>query len=83
MVEWSGLIFIIIIIIIIINIIIVIVIIIIVIIVIIIIIIIIIITWSLTLREEQRLRVFENKLLRKIFGAKRDEVTEKVKVTSC
>ncbi|KAJ4445951.1 hypothetical protein ANN_12637 [Periplaneta americana] len=32
-------------------------------------------TWSLTLREEQRLRVFENKVLRKIFGAKRDEVT--------
>ena len=27
-------------------------------------------TWSLTLREEQRLRVFENKVLRKIFGAK-------------
>ncbi|KAJ4436762.1 hypothetical protein ANN_16894 [Periplaneta americana] len=32
-------------------------------------------TWTLTLREEQRLRVFENKNLRKIFGAKRDEVT--------
>ncbi|KAJ4446935.1 hypothetical protein ANN_13637 [Periplaneta americana] len=32
-------------------------------------------TWILTLREEQRLRVFENKVLRKIFGAKRDEVT--------
>ncbi|KAJ4448703.1 hypothetical protein ANN_00093 [Periplaneta americana] len=32
-------------------------------------------TWTLTLREEHRLRVFENKLLRKIFGAKRDEVT--------
>ncbi|KAJ4435669.1 hypothetical protein ANN_18285 [Periplaneta americana] len=31
--------------------------------------------WTLTLREEQRLRVFENKVLRKIFGAKRDEVT--------
>ncbi|KAJ4435995.1 hypothetical protein ANN_18619 [Periplaneta americana] len=31
-------------------------------------------TWTLTLREEQRLRVFENKVLRKIFGAKRDEV---------
>ncbi|KAJ4435817.1 hypothetical protein ANN_18436 [Periplaneta americana] len=30
---------------------------------------------TLTLREEQRLRVFENKVLRKIFGAKRDEVT--------
>ncbi|KAJ4429004.1 hypothetical protein ANN_26000, partial [Periplaneta americana] len=33
-------------------------------------------TWTLTLREEQRLRVFENKMLRKIFGAKKDEVTE-------
>ncbi|KAJ4448494.1 hypothetical protein ANN_10510 [Periplaneta americana] len=33
-------------------------------------------TWSLTLREEHRLRVFENKVVRKIFGAKRDEVTE-------
>ncbi|KAJ4431400.1 hypothetical protein ANN_19997 [Periplaneta americana] len=32
-------------------------------------------TWTLTLREEQRLRVFENKVLRKIFGVKRDEVT--------
>ncbi|KAJ4429826.1 hypothetical protein ANN_22030 [Periplaneta americana] len=32
-------------------------------------------TLGLTLREEQRLRVFENKVLRKIFGAKRDEVT--------
>ncbi|KAJ4450377.1 hypothetical protein ANN_01798 [Periplaneta americana] len=32
-------------------------------------------TWTLTLREEQRLRAFENKVLRKIFGAKRDEVT--------
>ncbi|KAJ4438690.1 hypothetical protein ANN_14637 [Periplaneta americana] len=32
-------------------------------------------TWTLTLREEQRLRVFENKFPRKIFGAKRDEVT--------
>jgi len=30
---------------------------------------------SLTLREEQRLRVFENRVLRKIFGSKRDEVT--------
>jgi hypothetical protein len=33
-------------------------------------------TWSLTLREEHRLRVFENKVLRRIFGPKRDEVTE-------
>ena len=31
--------------------------------------------WSLTLREEHRLRVCENKVLRKIFGAKRDEIT--------
>jgi hypothetical protein len=31
-------------------------------------------TWSLTLREEQRLRVFENRVLRRIFGPKRDEV---------
>jgi hypothetical protein len=29
-------------------------------------------TWSLTLREEQRLRVFENRVLRRIFGPKRD-----------
>ena len=32
-------------------------------------------TWSLALREEHRLRVFENKVLRKIFGAKKDEIT--------
>ena len=32
-------------------------------------------TWSLTLREEHRLRVFENKVHRKIFGAKKDEIT--------
>jgi len=32
-------------------------------------------TWSLTLREELRLRVFENKVLRRIFGPKMDEVT--------
>jgi hypothetical protein len=31
-------------------------------------------TWSLTIREEHRLRVFENKVQRRIFGAKRDEV---------
>jgi len=31
-------------------------------------------TWSLTLREERRLRVFENRSLRRIFGPKRDEV---------
>jgi len=33
-------------------------------------------TWSLTLREECRLRVFENRMLRRVFGPKRDEVTE-------
>jgi len=33
-------------------------------------------TWSLTLREERRLRVFENRVLRRIFGHKRDEVTD-------
>jgi hypothetical protein len=32
-------------------------------------------TWSLTLREEHRLRVCENRVLRKVFGPKRDEVT--------
>ena len=32
-------------------------------------------TWSLTLREEHRLRAFENRVLRRIFGPKRDEVT--------
>jgi len=32
-------------------------------------------TWSLTMREERRLRVFENRVLRKVFGPKRDEVT--------
>jgi hypothetical protein len=31
-------------------------------------------TWSLTLREERRLRVFENRVLRRVFGPKRDEV---------
>ena len=31
--------------------------------------------WSLTLREERRLRVFENRVLMKVFGPKRDEVT--------
>jgi hypothetical protein len=30
--------------------------------------------WSLTLREERRLRVFESRVLRRIFGSKRDEV---------
>ena len=32
-------------------------------------------TWSLTLREKRRLRVFENRVLRRIFGPNRDEVT--------
>ncbi|KAJ4438577.1 hypothetical protein ANN_14524 [Periplaneta americana] len=32
-------------------------------------------TWTLTLKEEYRLRLYENKVLTKIFGAKRDEVT--------
>jgi hypothetical protein len=32
-------------------------------------------TWFLTLREEHRLRMFENRVLRRIFGPKRDEVT--------
>jgi hypothetical protein len=31
--------------------------------------------WSMTLREESRLRVFENRVLRRVFGPKRDEVT--------
>ena len=34
-------------------------------------------TWSLTLREERRLMVYENTVLRRIFGPKRDEVTLK------
>ena len=34
-------------------------------------------TWLLTLREEHRLRVFENRVLSRIFGPKRDEVTVK------
>jgi hypothetical protein len=33
-----------------------------------------------TLREEHRLRVFENRVLRKIFGPKRDEVTRMEKI---
>jgi hypothetical protein len=32
-------------------------------------------TWSLTLREEHTPRLFENRMLRRIFGPKRDEVT--------
>ena len=33
-------------------------------------------TWSLTLKNERRLRVFENRMLRRLFGSKSDEVTE-------
>jgi len=36
-------------------------------------------TWSLALREERRLRVFENSILRRIFGTKRDEVTRELR----
>jgi len=32
-------------------------------------------TWSGTLRDERKLRVFENRVLRRIFGPKKDEVT--------
>src|SRR5215469_17938817 len=32
-------------------------------------------TWSLKMREERRLRVFENRVLRRVFGPERDEVT--------
>ena len=32
-------------------------------------------TWSLILREKRRLSVFENRVLRRVFGPKRDEVT--------
>jgi hypothetical protein len=32
-------------------------------------------TWSMTVREEHKLRVFENRVLRRIFGPKRDGVT--------
>ena len=32
-------------------------------------------TWSLSLREERRLKVFVNTVLRRIFGPKRDEAT--------
>jgi len=39
-------------------------------------------TWSLTLREERRLRMFENEVLRRIFGPKRNEVTRGVKKTT-
>ena len=38
-------------------------------------------TWSLRLREERTLRGFENRVLRRIFGTKRDEVTGVEKTT--
>ena len=37
-------------------------------------------TWSLTLREESRQRVFENRILRRIFGPKRDENGEWIRL---
>jgi hypothetical protein len=37
-------------------------------------------TWSLTLREEHRLRVFENRVVRRIFEPKRDEVTGELRM---
>jgi len=36
-------------------------------------------TWSITLREERRITAFENRVLRKIFGPMRDEVTGKLR----
>ena len=36
-------------------------------------------TWSLTLRDEPRLRVFENRVLRTIFGPKRYDVTRELR----
>ena len=39
-------------------------------------------TWSLTLREECRLKIFENRILRKIFGSKRDVIRERRKLHS-
>jgi hypothetical protein len=37
-------------------------------------------TWSLTLRIEQKLRFFESRMLRKLFGPERDEVNRKKKI---
>jgi hypothetical protein len=34
-----------------------------------------VLTWSLTLRQEHRLRVFVNRELRRVFGCKREEIT--------
>ena len=39
-------------------------------------------TWSLTLREERKLRVFENMVLRRIFGPRRDEVKREMEETA-
>jgi hypothetical protein len=39
-------------------------------------------TWSLSLREKRRLKVFENIVLRRIFELKRDEVTKRLKGTA-
>ena len=39
-------------------------------------------TWSLALREERRLRVLENRVLRRIFGLRMDEVTGEVEETT-
>jgi len=39
-------------------------------------------TWLLTLREERRLRVFETRVLRRIFGHKREEVNRTVDKTT-
>jgi len=36
--------------------------------------------WSPKLREERRLRVYENNVLRRIFGSKRDEVTRERRI---
>ena len=36
-------------------------------------------TWSLILREERKMRVFEHMVLRRIFGPRRDEVTEELR----
>jgi hypothetical protein len=33
-------------------------------------------TWSLTLREKLRVRMFENRVLKRMFGLKRDEMVE-------
>jgi hypothetical protein len=39
-------------------------------------------TWSLILWEKRRLRTFENGMLRRIFGLKRDKVKRRVKITT-